>query len=44
MALLEKSKILEEVALWIVSGLFAALAIAWATFPKIYLHAHPALP
>jgi hypothetical protein len=37
------SKGLDELVLWIVVGLFLALAIAWAIYPKIYLHSHPRL-
>jgi hypothetical protein len=38
-----KSKRLDEIVLWIVVGLFLALGIAWAAFPRIYLHYHPGL-
>ncbi len=37
------SKRSDEAALWAVVGLFLALAIAWAIYPKIYLHNHPGL-
>jgi hypothetical protein len=37
------SKGLDELVLWIVVGLFLALAIAWTTYPKVYLHYHPGL-
>ena len=39
-----KSKSFEEIVLWIVVGLFLALAIAWATYPRVYVHNHPGLP
>jgi hypothetical protein len=38
-----KSKGFDEIVLWIVVGLFLALAIAWGTYPRIYLHYHPGL-
>jgi hypothetical protein len=38
------SKGLAEVILWIPVGLFLALGIAWAIYPRIYLHSHPGLP
>ena len=38
-----QSKGLEELVLWSVVGLFLALGIAWATYPRIYLHYHPSL-
>jgi len=37
------SKRFDEIVLWIVVGLFLALGIAWATYPRIYLHDHPGL-
>jgi len=39
-----QSKGLDELVLWIVIGLFLALGMAWAVYPKIYLHYHPGLP
>jgi len=39
-----KSKGFDEIVLWIIVGLFLALGIAWATYPRIYLHYHPGLP
>ncbi len=39
-----KSKGLDEIVLWIIVGLFLALAVAWAAYPRIYLHYHPGLP
>jgi hypothetical protein len=39
-----KSKRFDEIVLWIVVGLFLALAIAWAIYPRIYFHYHPGLP
>ncbi|HZV88780.1 MAG TPA: hypothetical protein VFF95_14620 [Candidatus Binatus sp.] len=39
-----KSKGLDEIVLWIVVGMFLALGIAWAAYPRIYLHYHPGLP
>jgi hypothetical protein len=39
-----KSKSFEEIALCIVVGLFLALGVAWATYPRIYLHDHPGWP
>jgi hypothetical protein len=39
-----KSKGFDEIVLWIVVGLYLALAIAWLTYPRIYLHSHPELP
>jgi hypothetical protein len=38
-----KSKDLDEIVLRIVVGLFLALGIAWAIYPRIYLHYHPGL-
>jgi hypothetical protein len=38
-----QSKGLEELLLWIAVALFLALVIAWAAYPKIYLHYHPSL-
>jgi len=38
-----QSKGFDEIGLWIVVGLFLALSIAWATYPRIYLHNHPGL-
>jgi hypothetical protein len=34
----------QEIVLWIIVGLFLALAIAWAIYPKAYLHYHPGQP
>src|SRR5271168_612747 len=39
-----KSKALDEVVLWMVAGLFLALAFAWVVYPRIYLHAHLGQP
>jgi hypothetical protein len=39
-----KSRGHDEIVLWIVVGLLLALAIAWAIYPRIYLHRHPGLP
>ena len=39
-----KSPALDEIVLWIIVALFLALAIAWAIYPKIYVHNHPGLP
>jgi hypothetical protein len=39
-----KSKCFEEIVLWIIVGLFLALGLAWAAYPRIYLHDHPGLP
>jgi hypothetical protein len=39
-----KSKGLEEIVLWIVVGLFLALAVTWAIYPRIYVHNHPGNP
>jgi len=39
-----KSKGLDEIILWIIVGLFLALSIAWAAYPRIYVHYHPGLP
>jgi hypothetical protein len=38
-----ESERLGETVLWIVVGLFLALGIAWAIYPKVYLHNHPGL-
>jgi hypothetical protein len=38
-----QSKGLDELVLWIVAGLFLALGMAWAVYPKVYLHYHPGL-
>jgi len=39
-----KSKALDEIVLWTIVALLLALAIAWAIYPKIYVHNHPGLP
>lgn len=33
-----KSRTNEEVALWVVIGLFLALGVAWEAYPRIYIH------
>jgi hypothetical protein len=33
----------EEMVSWIVVGLFLALGVAWAAYPRIYVHDHPGL-
>ncbi len=38
-----KSKGFAEIVLWTVVGLFLALGVAWAAYPKIYVHYHPGL-
>ena len=38
-----KSRGFDEIVLLIIVGLFLALAIAWAAYPRIYLHRHPGL-
>ncbi len=38
-----KSKRFDEIVLWILVGLFLALGIAWAAYPRTYLHYHPGL-
>jgi hypothetical protein len=39
-----KSNSFEEMVLWIVVGLFVALGLAWAVYPRIYTYSHPGLP
>lgn len=39
-----KSRGFGETVLWIIVGLFLALGVAWAAYPRIYLHYHPGLP
>ena len=39
-----KSNGLEEIVLGMIVGLCLALCIAWAAYPRIYLHYHPGLP
>jgi hypothetical protein len=39
-----KSRGFDEIVLWIIVGLFLALGVAWAAYPRIYLHYHPGLP
>jgi hypothetical protein len=39
-----KSNSFEEMVLWIVVALLVALGLAWATYPRLYLHYHPTLP
>ena len=39
-----KSKALDEIILWTIVALLLALAIAWAIYPRIYVHNHPGLP
>jgi hypothetical protein len=42
--ILPTSKRFEEIVLGIIVGLFLALGVAWAAYPRIYLHDHPGLP
>jgi hypothetical protein len=35
-----KSRTIEEVVLWIVTGLCLALGVAWETYPRMYMHIH----
>jgi hypothetical protein len=35
---------LEQAALWIVVGLFLALSMSWAVYPRVYDHYHPTPP
>jgi hypothetical protein len=41
---LQKAKALERSTLWIVIGLFLALSISWAVYPRVYDHYHPRHP
>jgi len=39
-----KAKRFQEIVLGMIVGLFLALCLAWAVYPKIYLHYHPGPP
>jgi glucan phosphoethanolaminetransferase (alkaline phosphatase superfamily) len=39
-----KARKLEQAALWIVVGLFLALSMSWAVYPRVYDHYHPTPP
>jgi|HubBroStandDraft_4_1064222.scaffolds.fasta_scaffold357431_2 hypothetical protein len=39
-----KAKRFQEIVLGMIVGLLLALCLAWAVYPKIYLHYHPGLP
>ena len=39
-----KAKRFQEIVLGMIVGLFLALCLAWAVYPKIYLHYHPGQP